>query len=175
MASFIAFCSAALDWPENMARFLGAGAGRLVFPALVLAEALNDPTVQLASLGPGSIGGVAVTHIQFWRVLPSRVSSDSVQIFGHLTAVDVYFAAANSLPVAIDFNAHPANNEKVDIPIEVLYGNYQMSNCISFDAHIQKFINNSLLFGLSITSVAVNSGIPASTFSIPATSAWGAQ
>jgi len=139
------------------------------FPALVLAAALNDPSVQLAYVGQEMKGAVAVEHIQFWRVIPSRLSPDAaVKLFAHLTTADVYLTAANSLPVALDFNVHPDSNEKLDISVEIQYGGYQKINGILLPAHVQKFINNALLLDLNMASATVNSGLPASDFSVTA-------
>lgn len=139
------------------------------FPALALAEALNDPSVQLAYVGQEVTGNVAVQHVRFWRMIPSGMASDAaVQLFEHLTAVDVYLASANSLPVAVGFNIHPDNNEKLDIPVEIQYGNYQKSNGILLPAHVQKFINNSLFLDLNIAGVAVNTNLPPSVFAVGA-------
>lgn len=137
------------------------------FPALALAEALNDPSVQLAYVGQEIKDSVAVQHIRFWRVIPTGLSSGAaIQLFEHLTSADVYLAAASSLPVALDFNFHPDQNELLDIPVEIQYSNYQKINGILLPAHIQKFINNSLQLDLNITGAAINSGIPGSDFNI---------
>jgi len=139
------------------------------FPALALAEALSDPSVQVAYVDQETMGGVAVAHIQFWRVLPSGLSSaDASGLFAHLTTADVYLAAANSLPVALGFNIHPDDNEKLDIPIEIQYGDYQKINGILSPARVQKFINNSPFLDLSITGVAVNSNLSPSDFAVAA-------
>jgi len=135
------------------------------FPALVLAEALNDPSVQLAYVGQEVKGDVAVEHIQFWRVIPSGLSTDAaVKLFAHLTTADVYLAAGNSLPVALDFNVHPDKSELLDIPVEIQYSDYQKINGTLLPAHVQKFINNSLLLDLNMTGVAVNTNLSPAEF-----------
>ncbi len=139
------------------------------FPALALAEALNDPSVQVAYVDQEMMGGVAVEHIQFWRVIPSGISSAAASgLLGHLTTADVYLAAANSLPLALDFNIHPDNDEKLDIPVEIQYSNYQKTNGILVPAHVQKFINNALFLDLNIAGVAVNTNLSASNFAVAA-------
>lgn len=139
------------------------------FPALALAEALNDPSVQVAYVDKEMMGGVAVQHVQFWRVVPSGISSAAASgLLEHLTTVNVYLAAANSLPVALDFNVHPDDNEALDIPVEVQYSNYQKQNGMLLPTHVQKFINNSLLLDLNITGVAVNTNLSASDFAVAA-------
>jgi hypothetical protein len=135
------------------------------FPALVLAEALNDPSIQLAYVGQEMKGDVVVQHVQLWRTIPTGLASDAeIKLFEHMTTVDVYLAAANSLPVALDFNAHPDNNEKLDIPVEIQYSDYQKTNGLLLPVRVQKFFNGSLQLDLSIAGVAVNSGIPDSEF-----------
>lgn len=137
------------------------------FPALVLAEALNDPSVQLAYVGQEMKGDVAVQHVRLWRTIPAGLVSDAdIMLFQHMTTVDVYLAAANSLPAAIDFNVHPDNDETLDIAVEIQYGNYQKTNGILLPAHVQQFVNNSLHLDLSVAGAAINSGIPDSEFNV---------
>jgi len=136
-----------------------------LFPALVLAEALNDPSIQLAYVGQEMKGDVVVQHVQLWQTIPTGLASDAaIKLFEHMTTVDVYLAAANSLPVALDFNTHPDNNEKLDIPVEIQYSDYQKTNGLLLPARVQKFFNGSLQLDLSIVGVAVNSGISDSEF-----------
>lgn len=154
-----------------MAQHNGLVPAAWFFPALVLAEALNDPSVQLAYVGQEVKGDVAVEHIRFWRVIPSGLSTDAaVKLLAHLTTADVYLAAANSLPVALDFNIHPDQNELLDIPVEIGYSGYQKINGILLPAHVEKFINNSLLLDLNITGAAVNTNLSSSDFATMAAS-----
>jgi hypothetical protein len=162
--------------PHAMAQHNALVPAAWFFPVLVLADALNDPSVQLAHVGQEMKGDVSVEHLRLWRALPSALGSDpSFQLFQHLTSVDVYLAAANSLPVAVDFNVHPDDNAGLDIAVEVQYSNYQKSGGMLLPAHIQKFINNALLLDLNIASVAVNSGVAASAFALPSIAAGGGQ
>jgi hypothetical protein len=157
--------------PHAMAQHNALVPAAWFFPALALAEAVNDPLVQVAYVGREMMGGVAVEHVRFWRVIPFGIGSDAaIKLFGHLTSVDVYLSAANSLPVALDFNIHPDNNEKLDIPVEIQYSDYQKINGILLPAHVQKFINNGLFLDLNIASVAVNSNLSASDFAATAAS-----
>jgi len=135
------------------------------FPALALAQALNDPSIQLAYVGQEMKESVAVQHIRFWRMIPAGISSDGqIKLFEHLTSADVYLDAANSLPVALDFNLHPDGNELLDIPVKVRYSDYQKLNGILLPGRVQKFINNSLLLDLNITGAAVNTNLSPAEF-----------
>jgi hypothetical protein len=53
------------------------------------------------------------------------------------------------------------------IPVQVMFLGYQVTNGVTSPQHIQEYINGTLQFDATITSVAVNTGIPLSTFTIP--------
>lgn len=135
------------------------------FPALALGGALNDAVVAVSYIGQETLSGVAVQHVRFWRVLsPGLSSAAAAKLFEHVTTADVYLDAANSLPVALDFNIHPDKNELLDIPVEIRYTDYQKINGILLPSHVQKFINNSLLLDMYITGAEINTNLSPSDF-----------
>lgn len=137
------------------------------FPALVMGEALNDPSVSISYSGQETRDGVAVEHIRFWRVFASDGgSAAALTLLEHLTAADVYLDAATSAPVDLDFNIHPDNNAAQDIPVEIQYSGYQKMSGIFMPARVQKFINNSLFLDLNITGAALNTSISPAEFGI---------
>jgi len=140
------------------------------FPALALAEALNDPAVTITYIGQETRNGEAVQHVRFSRVLPGENgTAEALAQFRALSAADVYLDAANSLPVELDFNLHPDKNASVDIPAEVRYSGYQKVGGILLPTHIQKLINHSLYLDLNVTGAAINANLSSADFAITAT------
>jgi hypothetical protein len=58
--------------------------------------------------------------------------------------------------------------------VEIQFGNFQNLSGALVPFHIEKFLQRTLLLDLTVTNVLVNSGVPASTFTLPP-SAGGAQ
>jgi hypothetical protein len=48
-----------------------------------------------------------------------------------------------------------------------MFLSYQATNGVASPQHIQEYINGTLQFDATITSVTLNTGIPLSTFAIP--------
>lgn len=140
------------------------------FPALALAEALNDPSVALAYVGQETRNGVAVQHVRFWRVLHSSGASGAVDFIAHLSTGDVYFSTANSLPLALDFNIHPPKNARVNLAIKIRFSNYQEMSGIVLPTRVEKFLNGGRVLDINVSGVSLNTGIQPSAFAISAVS-----
>ena len=137
------------------------------FPALALAQAINDPSIMITYVGKDTWNDVTVQHVRFWRALPSSTSSAAnVDQVAPLAAVDVYLDLGNLLPVALDFNAHPDDNASIDIPIEIQYGGYQNLSGILLPTHIQKLMNYSLFLDINVTSAAINANLSSADFAV---------
>ena len=135
------------------------------FPALSIQAALLDPTVNVVFVGLESHLGIPTEHIQISKTLPRQPQMNS--IIQRLSATDDYLDASSSLPVALDFSAHPEKNAGRNIDVEILYSNYQSVNGTSVPFHIQKYQEGSLTLDLTVGSVVANSGLTSSTFILP--------
>lgn len=137
------------------------------FPAFVLGEALNDPSVSISYIGQETHDGIAVEHIRFGRVFAAGGgSTTALTLLEHLTAADVYLGAANSVPVALDFNIHPDNNAAQDIPVEIEYSDYQKMSGILLPARVQKLIDSSPFLDLNFTGAALNTNLSPTEFAV---------
>jgi len=130
------------------------------FPALSVLSQLSNPDLVVTYIGNETRGDVSVQHLHF--LLQSPVPSALVQQLG---AEDVYLDASSNLPVAITFNAHPDNDASANLPVEVDFSNYQAVNGVQVPFRIQRLLNGSVLFDLTIQSATVNSGLTAAAFS----------
>ncbi len=87
---------------------------------------------------------------------PGKLSSRDTALLTHLSATDLYLDPATHLPSALAFNIHPDKNANVDIPVQVVFTNYQTVNGVSVPFHIQKYINSGLVLDLQVQSASVN-------------------
>ena len=143
------------------------------FPALTLEAVAADPQTSVSYLGTDTSKGTPLLHIQVARA-PASQTADVTALILTLSTMDIYFDPQSFLPVVLDFNTHPDSNANVSLPVEIQFGNFQSVNGALVPFQIQKFLQRSLLLDLTVTNVVVNSGVPASTFTLPPSSG-GAQ
>ncbi len=144
------------------------------FPALSLSALPSDPTQIAVYVGQQVYEGQQVYHLTLFHYLgpPSAGASDLIQ---RVSTLDLYLDAVSLRPVALDFNVHPDNHANTSIPAEIVFGGYQQMQGVWVPTRIQKYLQGSLLLDLTVSSVAVNSGVPASAFTLPIIAAGGAQ
>ena len=144
------------------------------YPALILQALAADPTLGVVYLGPAQWNGLATIHLQFSHLVPGQMPGITTQIQS-LSTSDLYFDPKFLWPLAMDFNTHPANDLNQNIPIEIQFGGYTTVSGILVPFQIQKFLQGTLTLSFTVTQVAVNSGVPPSTFTIPQFPTGGAQ
>lgn len=135
------------------------------FPALSSLTQGSNANVVFSYVGQETRGGASVQHLRSYLYLAGAkpIAISEVQ---RLSAIDFYLDSTTLLPVAIDFKAHPDNDEIAEIAVEIVLSDYRAINGVLVPFHIQKFINNGLVFDISVTSVSLNSGLSASVFAI---------
>ncbi len=143
------------------------------FPTLTLEAIYADPQVSVAYLGPDTSKGATMLHLQAARLLPGQ-SASATTLIQTLSSMDIYFDPQSFLPLVLDFNTHPDTDANTNLPVEIQYGNFQNANGALVPFHIQKFVQRTLLLDLTVSNVLVNSGVPASEFTLPP-STGGAQ
>jgi hypothetical protein len=131
------------------------------FPALSVLSQLSNPNLVVTYIGNETRLGVNVQHLHF--VIQSPAPST---LFQQLSAEDVYLNASSNLPVAITFNAHPDNDTSANLPVEIDFSNYQVVNGVQVPFRIQRLLNGSVLFDLTVQSATLNSGLTAAAFSL---------
>ncbi len=143
------------------------------FPTLTLEAIYADPQVAVSYLGPDTSKGATMLHLQAARLLPGQ-SASTTTLIQTLSSMDIYFDPQSFLPLVLDFNTHPDTDANTNLPVEIQYGNFQNANGALVPFHIQKFVQRTLLLDLTVSNVLVNSGVPASEFTLPP-STGGAQ
>ena len=144
------------------------------FPTLTLEAVAADPTLAVSYLGTDTSKGATLLHLQVSRLLPGQ-SAGATALIQTLSTMDIYFDPQSFLPLVLDFNTHPDTDANTNLPVEIQFGNYQGSSGALVAFHIQKFLQRTLLLDLAVSSVLVNSGVPDSTFTLPAIATGGGQ
>ena len=131
------------------------------FPALSSLMLTGNPAVLFTYVGQETQNGLAVQHIRVSR--PA-----SAPLFTHLSMMDFYLDASSLLPLSVSFALHPDNDAAQDIRTEIRFANYQTVRGIRVPFRIQKLVQGSLFLDLTVTSVAVNTGLTDSDFTVAA-------
>jgi hypothetical protein len=121
-------------------------------------------SIVLSYIGPETLGGSQVQHLQSYSYQAGLDSASQAQL-QLVSRTDYYLDATTFLPVAENFNLYTDNNTA--IPVQVLFLNYLTVSGLTGPQHIQKYVNGTLQFDATVTSVAFNTGIPLSTFAVP--------
>ena len=135
------------------------------FPALTLNRIVSSTTTIETYVGQETLNGQSVLHVSVSH--PPAVA-DPQTATEHLTQMELYLDPTTFLPVALSFTTHPDDNYLLDIPVQILFSNYQVVSGVQVPFHIQKFLNNSLLLDLQLQSAVLNSGLTPGAFSVQA-------
>jgi hypothetical protein len=140
--------------------------GAWFFPGLIFTSLPGNPQVALVNMGQGTWNGSTTDQVQLYQVVTSQGTGMSALIQG-FSVETVYLDPNSSLPLAIDFNLYSDQNSSIELSGEIQFSNYQTVNGMSVPLHVQRLVNGSVILDVTVTSVTVNSGLPASLFNIP--------
>jgi hypothetical protein len=136
------------------------------FPAFTTLA--GDPNATLTYMGLESLDNHSVQHL---RSVIANTGSSPDPATQQLSTMDFYLDSATLLPYAIIFNQHPDNNLLVNIPIKIVFSNYQLSAGVLVPMHIERFMNGAEILNINLSDVQFNTGLTIADFAI----AGGAQ
>lgn len=131
------------------------------FPTFLISRALSSSDYAISPVDAETQNGVAVAHVKIYQ---QGDTTEAGKLFQGLSQIDIFLNTSTLLPVSISFNTHADNNALINIPIQILFSNYQAVQGISVPYRIQKYIQNGLALDLTVSSIQVNSGLSASDF-----------
>lgn len=135
------------------------------FPALGSVSFVNQANAVFSYIGQETHAGVVVQHIRISRAISSNSATTTAKL-QKLTTVELYLDATSLLPSAVAFVAHPDDDASRDLPVEIHFDNYQLVGGAQIPFHMQKFLNGTLQYDLTITNAILNSGLPDTIFNL---------
>lgn len=125
------------------------------FPALSLLSDYADPNLVFTDLGQQQYSGGTVEHIQVYRYYPSlpQLIEDNIQQW---STVDYYLDSQTALPVALGFSGHAERDLNLNLPLAVVFSQYQSVSGIQVPFQITELFNGSRLLQITVTSAAPN-------------------
>jgi hypothetical protein len=133
-------------------------------PVAAISRLIGTPNYLTEYVGTETLDSQSVLHISISQQPP--VSAVASPLLPHLSQVDIYLDSSTFLPAALAFNAHPDDNELIDIPIRVQFSDYRQVNGTQVPFHVQRFLNNGLVLDLQFDTATINSGLSVSTLGI---------
>jgi hypothetical protein len=130
----------------------------------VLGSLAGGSNVVFSYVAQETLNNSAVQHIQSSGSQPVQPPSSGPTL-QQLSTMDFYLDATTFLPTAIAFNVHPDTNAAANIPVQVVFSNYQNIGGVNVPMHIQKYLQGTLQIDITISSATFNTGIALSNFS----------
>ena len=148
------------------------------FPVLTLEAVSANPQVSVSYLGPDTSKGTTLLHLRVASVLSGQDPTVTALVTT-LSTMGVYLDPQSFLPLVLDFNVQPDTGIIMNVLVEIRCGNFQKVSGTLVPFDIQKYLQGTLLLDFRVANVTVNSGVPSSTFTLPAvagvTSRWRAS
>jgi hypothetical protein len=136
------------------------------FPAALVSNILNTPSVAVSYMGTVVINDQSVVDVRFWQQVNSEPPDQTGTVIADLSTADLYLSTTSGQPTGLSFTAHSDTSSNVNLSIQIQFNNYQKFNGVAIPSDIQEYINNSLLLDLQTQSAAFNSGLTISDFTL---------
>ncbi len=125
------------------------------FPALSLLSDYADPNLVFTDLGQVQYSGGYAEHIRVYRYLTDLAPGEQ-RVIQRLSTVDYFLDSQSALPVAMAFSIHGDRGAGFDVPIGIVFSQYQAVNGIQVPFTVTELLNGSPFLQITITSVSTN-------------------
>jgi hypothetical protein len=133
------------------------------FPLPLLLSALNNPDTSMRYVGPETLDGTAVQHIQVWNSFASKPRLQKVASF---SLRDIWFDSSSALPLKIAHTRREGGGAAPSIPVEISFANYTKVAGVLYPFQITKSFNGTPWQTITIQNVSFNTGLTAAQFQV---------
>jgi hypothetical protein len=130
-------------------------------PFLAAAIANADDSIQYVALE--TVGEQSLQHI---RIQNTFASQPTLQQLADFTIFDVWLDASTSLPQRISFVRRNGSGAVPRIPVDAYFSSYKTTSGAAYPTQINLSLNGTPWTTITINSVAFNTGLTDSNFSI---------
>jgi hypothetical protein len=71
------------------------------------------------------------------------------------STVKVFYDPQTFLPASLEYSIHPDDNDLQNIPVKVVFSNYQSVSGVMLPHHIERFVNRTLQLKLDVTTASI--------------------
>ena len=133
------------------------------FPLPVLAAALANADDSIQYVAIETLGQQSLQHI---RIQNTFASQPTLQQFADFAIFDVWLDAGTSLPQRISFVRRNGSGTAPRIPFDAYFSNYKTTSGAAYPTQINLSLNGTPWTTITINSVAFDTGLTDSNFSI---------
>ncbi len=152
------------DTEEKVASFeLTQSSQSSHFPVALIAAALNDPEVAVEYLGVERLGQADAHHVRVWKTF---VTQPKLASSARASSREFWIDTNSGLPAKLTYEIRKGWGPVAAIPAEVRYSDYQPHGGLLFPHRIEKSLNGSAWGVFTIQSVAVDTGVASTEFTI---------
>jgi hypothetical protein len=119
-------------------------------------QPVSQLPVLLATTDDGEVSknGSALHQVGYLLNLQGADSTSTNQMVSQST-VKVFYDPQTSLPDSLEYFVHPDSNDLQNIPVRVVFRNYQSVSGIMLPFHVEKYVNRTLQLALDITNASI--------------------
>ncbi len=125
-----------------------------------LAAAVGKPNVIFGYVGLEKAQQSSFQHLHAYTLNNSWTEAQQ------LSTMDFYLDSQTLLPMIVAFSEHPDTDPAVDIAVAVMFSDYRKVSGSMIPFHIQRYVNNSLMLDIQLTSASLNSGVSDNLFKV---------
>jgi hypothetical protein len=133
------------------------------FPLPFLNAILSNSDYSITDIGPETLSGSNVTHIQ---VQNTFASNPLFQSLSGLTTTDIWINSTTFLPQQISFVRRSAGGSTPGISVAVSFANYQTLGGTLYPYQIQEALNGTPWATFNIQSVVLSTGLTDANFPV---------
>lgn len=142
---------------------LAASSQCVYFPQPYLAALLTNPDVTLKFVGAETVDSIPANHIHAQNTF---ASAPLLQSLAEFNTADIWLDATSGLPLKIAMIRRYASGSAPQIPISVVYSNYQTVSGVRYPFTIKEYVTETLWATTTIQSVSFNSGLTDTNFPV---------
>jgi hypothetical protein len=119
-------------------------------------QATSGLPASLRTTDHGIVSRQNVTlHQISYFLQPNGVESSSSNSITTLSTVDVFYDPKTLLPASLEYSIHSDNDDSKNIPVSVVFSNYQAVSGVMLPFRIEKSVNHTLQLKLDVSNASV--------------------
>jgi hypothetical protein len=83
------------------------------------------------------------------------VNPTSKNRLANLSTVNIFCDLQTLLPVSLEYQIHPDANDLKNIPVKVVFSNYQSVSGVMIPFHIERYVNRTLQLTLDVNNATI--------------------
>jgi hypothetical protein len=122
----------------------------------IFAQPSAGPPALLATTDDGVVtnNNSTVHQVSYFLNLTGRNAAATKRIVSQST-VKVFYDPQALLPLSLEYSIHPDNNALKDIPVRVVFSNYQSVSGVMLPFQIERYVNRTLQVKLNVSNATI--------------------